>query len=707
MSILDINSQLGKMVAEATQNPNKPKGKNGKTAIDDFWEKQTKSDYVLDDKAKTVRQMIIHHFTLGDVTMQKPRVEFNDLSVINRMQVDQMAFNTYQPNNGDATVADPLNAWKSRAIKPVVRNKVISIAAHATARLIFPKVFANDDQSNDQQEAAIVMEDLMEWTGERCNYEMTSLDSTLTALTDPASITYTEYAEIKRTVKRGKKEDGTYETEDIIDPILSGFQDYQVPCDQLYIENIYEPNIQKQGWLIWRRVASYSLMQVKYQNNLLYRDFQFVRPGVQLIYNDANQSFYEIYDSNMRQEDCEEVIYWNRNMDLKIIMVNGVMLTEAANPNPRNDKLYPFSKFGYEKINNRFFYYKSLAFKMQQDANIVNTLYPMIIDGTYLRIMPPMVAAGTEMIAQNVIVPGAVTTLTDASATLNPINTTTDQGLMTAVKTLEAVEQSLDSDSADSPVNNGQSTPGDQTAYEISRIEQNAATVLGLFIKMRADFVKQYGTLRMGDILQYLTIVDTDRITDNPEMVYKTFLLPNKQSNGKTKTRKIKFDSNLSSEPQTPEQKLQNSYDVLKEQGGIDSKQELWKVNPELFRNLDFMITLNPDVLNPKSEDLERAFMLEEYDRAIANPLLDQEQVTRDFLLDAYSKSRKDPDKYFSKPNSTDPFNQMVQQAKNSQINAPNGQNQPQSNQKQPVMAGKTKAPNAGTGNIPSTGQLG
>ena len=79
------------------------------------------------------------------------------------------------------------------------------------------------------------------------------------------------------------------------------------------------------------------------------------------------------------------------------------MLTDFDNPNPRQDKLYPFDKFGYEPINNRFFYYKSLAFKLQHDADIINTIYQMVIDGTFLAIFKPMVNVGGEIIASDVI----------------------------------------------------------------------------------------------------------------------------------------------------------------------------------------------------------------------------------------------------------------------------------------------------------------
>ncbi len=406
-----------------------------------------------------MRSTIIKHFGLGYVTMYTPRVEFNDLCVLDRMQIDQMSWNTYQPNNGGPMWGDELNAWRSRALKPIVRNKCISIAAHATARLIFPKVFAYDELSDTQEDAAQVMRDLMEWTADQANYSNTSLRAVITALTDPVSIVYTEYGEVYRDVKR-EKVNGQWKREKMLDETLSGFKDEMCPADEMFIENFYETDWQKQGWLIRRKVYGYQLGEAKYKNQ--YKNWKYVRPGVQLIYNDANQSFYQVYDPNMRQWDVEEVTYWNKSMDVKIVMVNGVMLTDYDNPNPRNDKLYPFSVFGYELINNRCAYYKSLAFKLQQDANIVNTLYPMIIDGTYLQIFPAMIQTGGTMIGSDVIVPGAVTNLEDNNADLRVVQSTNVNGLKVGFDTLQAVDESLQ-ESAENPIS-GADQPTDFAA---------------------------------------------------------------------------------------------------------------------------------------------------------------------------------------------------------------------------------------------------
>jgi hypothetical protein len=604
------------------------------------------STYQPSDDEKDALLMVKKHFELGDRIMNKSRTEFNDLSVIERQNVDRLSFNSYQVNNGKGLEGDEINKWKSTAFRPVVRNKCISIAAHATARLVFPKVFAYDNQSNAQEDSARVMEDLMEWANDQAGYPMTQLNWTITALTDPASITYSEYSEVYRTIKTDK-ENGKWKEERILDETLSGFQDTIVPVNELYIENIFEPDIQKQGWLNWRKIISYSTAESKYKG--VYDNFKYVSPGIQLIYNDANGSYYDVYDTEMQDYEVEEIIYWNRSLDLKLISVNGVLLTDADNPNPRLDKLYPFTKSGYELISAKFFYYKSLAFKMMGDANAINEIYPTIIDALKLDTIPPMINKGGDAITGNVIVPGAVTTFDEKDAGLEAIRVSSANAISSGMKVMAMLEESSD-ESSQSPTQQGQKEGGSTTAYQISRIEQNAATILGLFMQMKSDWVKQFGKLRIGDNLQYLTIAEVAEIeggeSKSTELVYKTFFLHDKQSESGTKIRKIKFDSELPSEQINGSRKMELSFETLKIQG---KGEELYRVNPELFRNFKYMCGINPDIKNPQSDEIEKAMNLETYDRAINNPLADQEMVYKDFLLSTNPKSKKDPDKYVLK----------------------------------------------------------
>lgn len=632
MSIVSTTVQNGKVSAIMLRLPVDKKGNPTNEA----------SPYNPTQEERDIRALILKHFTLGSTTLYTPRVEFNDLSLTSRDQYDQMAFNTYQSNNGEAWDGDQINSWRSRAIRPVVRNKCISIAAHATARLIFPKIFAYNQSSEEDQDGARAMEDLMEWAADESNYSHTALMRVITALSSPASIGYTEYGEVYRNVKIEKDENGKWIEKKVLDRAFSCFQDIVVPVDQLYIENFYEPDIQKQGWLIWRRVFSYSLAQTKYVDR---DNFKYVRPGVQTIYDDANRNFYYTYDPNMRQEDVEEIIYWNRTLDLKIIMINGVLMTSADNPNPRADKLYPFDKFGYEPINNRCFYYKSLSFKLQHDADILNTLYQMFIDRTYLDTFKPMVNVGGEIIASDVIVPGAVTTLSSPEADLRAINLGSSADVGNGLRMLTEVEKSLN-ESSQEPLQQGEQAASGTTAYEISRLEQNANTVLGLFLQMIAKHVRDFGKLRLGDIIQYMTLGEVMKIegAENAPMVYKSFMVGSTPS--KTINRKIVFDGSMKDEYSDSDY-LESSYEILQEEKDKGEDLAIYRVNPALFRELEYKVTINPDVLNPRSEDLERAMQLELYDRLVLNPSVNQDEVLK-LLLSTNRSTRKQPDKFIA-----------------------------------------------------------
>lgn len=588
---------------------------------------------------------------VGYLNLTTPRKEFSDLSVLERLSVDNMSWNTYQPNDGNGFLGDEINSWRSNAIRPIVRNKAISIVAHATARMIFPKVFAQNSADDEDRDASMVMEDLIEWVvRNQSKYERKFLSGVISAVVNPYAIMHVEYVENYRTIKE-MDEKGNVTSKEVIDEVFSGFQMTPLDSSEFYFENFYESDIQKQGFVVWRKVIPYSTAQSKYSK---YKNFEYVKPGMQTIGGgDANNSFYNEYDSNLTGDLCEEVMYWNRSLDIYLIVCNGVLLTDCENPNPRLDKKYPFAKTYYEEISANCFAGKSLVFKMGPDARIVNDLYPMIIDGTYLQIFPPMFVKGSEEIGSDVIIPGGVTILSNPESDLKAISTNNNLGA--GLATMNEVIKSLSQSSID-PLMQGDSQPGARTAYEVAKLQQNANSDLSLFMKMIGFFVEDIGNLMISDILQYMTIGQVEDLTTDGQMklAYKTFLLPEKMTENGLKSKKIKFGLDTPSGMMSEDDLLMASYDVMAEEGGPDSKKTIVKVNPEVFRDNKYKSIVAPGFLNPLSDEVERALGLEAYDRAINNPRIASDadamdNITRDFLLNLYPQSQKNPDKYFPK----------------------------------------------------------
>ena len=86
------------------------------------------------------------------------------------------------------------------------------------------------------------------------------------------------------------------------------------------------------------------------------------------------------------------------------------------------------------------------------------------------------------------------------------------------------------------------------------------------------------------------------------------------------------------------------------------------KVNPSLFRNLKYMITVSPDIMSPRSKDLERALDLETFDRMVQSPVANQEEAYR-LLLTTNPKTMKDPDKYVAEQPEAQPETEQAMPA--------------------------------------------
>ena len=503
----------------------------------------------------------------------------------------------------------------------------------------------------------------MEWANEQAEYVKTFVYAVIAAIVNPATIIHTEYANLYRTVKEIQA-DGKWKEKKVLDEVMSGFRDTLVPLDELFIADVYEHDIQKQPYLIWRKVLNWSTAYQKYGDNADFK--KYVRPGLQIMFDSDSDAFYEQYDKELQEHLVEEVVYFDRYQDLQLSFVNGVLLTDPDQPMTRVDKLYPFVKGGYELVDEgKFFYYFSLVRKMKDDAEIINRLYQAFIDGSLLRNMPPGAVMGDEIINASVIVPGRISVM-GGETKYQPIDVGIDAAAGLAA--LEKMELSVSESSNDSQ-QSGQGDNLPDTYGQQVLLERNARVMLGLFGKMIGFMVRDLGKLRVGDILQYLTIADVEQIVgDDAPLRYRSFLIPEKIEDGKKKSHKIMlgdYAQNLSEDETT------QGFDMLALQGGaspdglqgldpeqreqfigkgFDADTKLYLVNPEIFRNLKYKVVVRPDMITPPSDALKKALNLELYDRAIANPLANQEAIFTDFLLSSYEGARDDTSKYVTKP---------------------------------------------------------
>jgi hypothetical protein len=589
------------------------------------------SNYQPPEGVRLLTHKVREDYRNGYEIMHRSYREFNDKSVLTRMDLDQKAFNSYV----DPQSSDPDESWRYNGVRPMTRNKIISIAAHVTASLIYPNVFAQDSNSKEDRVAAQVMKDLVEWNIRNSDYESTFLFGVISALTNPAVIFEQRFIEAMQTVKF-KLEDGSYTTKDLIDDIESGFNTFVVPVDELFIGNVYEYNIQKQPYLIRRRYISFEEANSRYGDH---DHFKYVKPGVLSLYSEDDDTFYDVRDDEMDDSLIEEAIYYNRYEDVQISFLNGIYFGEDnidGNPMLHRDEYnrpkYPYAKSGYEPIDEkRFFYYKSAAFKLANEQDVLDRMWRMAMDGTFLSVMPPVAVSGDETVNSSVMFPGMVSGFAKDTK-VNPMRISETNSAFNAIS---AIEQSANEASQD-PIRQGVAAPGQQTAYEVSRIEQNARIQLGLFGKMIGVLVKDVGGLMVDDIIHHQTVGQVGEV--DTSMEYQSFLLPNQQIAGKEVTKAIIFTDRFFLKDPT----IEDSFDLLKQEGGLQGDAKIYLVNPLKFAKLKYQIYVDPDVLMPKNEAFEKAMNLEAYDRMIRDPHTDKRAVSQDFLVETFAKGKSD-----------------------------------------------------------------
>ena len=567
----------------------------------------------------------------GIENQTKSRHEFNDRSIIQEIDINQQAFNSYVPPRSD----DPDLSWRAQTVRPVTRNKLISIAAHVTTTILYPGVFARDQRDEEDTMSAYVMRDLIEYVIDNSDYSKEFITGVIQMLVDPYMVIHEDFYEVMREIKV-LKENGEYDKKKVIDDIISGFSFNVIPAKEILFANFYEANIQKQRFIIRNRYIDHADAEVLYGDH---KNFQYVKPGVRTVFNEENTTFYDVKDDSMRQHQDNEVTYYNRFKDLEVIFLNGIPVTAPDRPLRRKDKKYPFAKSGYEPIGNgKCFCYKSAANKLGSDQDIVDALYNLVLDGSFLAIMPPMALYGSESYDSSVSVPGTVTAFKDPNVKLESLAPRSD--IRAALEATSLVEKSM-SESTQSSERGGVGGDTARTAREVLMLDANARASLGLFGKSIKFLVEDLGDLLVGDILQHMTVAEVGEIAG--DVKFKAFILNDKIEDGKKVTKKIQLANPADFMGDTTDME----WELLAKEGGINGDKKIIMVNPEAFREIKFKTRISADDFTPPNKALEKALNLEAYDRAIQNPVIDQEAITRDFLLNVYKPG--EGDKYIKK----------------------------------------------------------
>lgn len=592
---------------------------NGKDEILD-----AKSDYLPGEDILKRQTDIVRDFAIAQNFRDRSWSEFNDSTLTDRANKDQWMFNGNTPESS----GDPNESWKANTVNPMVRNRSISIMAHLIQAYLYPSIIAQNDQSEEDKEASVAFSDMVEWSLEQAHYSEKMMNMLYAFISEPMVCVKLDYVKAKRKIKRilDEEKDGKkWEWEEIDDEDFGGFQLDVVPYDEIYFGNVHEIDIQKQPFIVTRKIIDYTQAQTKYGH---LENWNYVKPGLYTFLNVTDNTFYEKGDEDITDNKVYEDTYYNKWADLELVFVNGILIhNDPERPMQRIDKKYPFAETGYELIHNRFIYKKSLISKLASTQIDLNDLWNAIKDMARYQATPATFSYGFEEMDSSVTIPGMNTNTQSKEAGVVPINNGSDiNGAMAVVKMLENAQY----DSSQAPLQSGLSESGQKTKYEVQRLELNAQTVLGLSGEMLAHLVRQIGELQLGLVLQHIPITDIDQITDTDATLKFMPIVMNKIQDGKKMNKKIEFTDRM---PQSEEEEEAMSFEILDEE--TTKGMSIARMNPEIMDKLKFLVKVEP-TFTDRATKISKAINL--YDRMLANPLTVQnpqvlEAVTRDLLL--------------------------------------------------------------------------
>ena len=600
------------------------------------------SAYQPEQDVTEITRHVKRDYQTGVDILYDPRREFNNRSVLDELNDNQKAFLMYPRQD----LVDPEEKWRWTGVRPITRNRILSLAAHLTASTLIPGVFAQNPDDEEDRDMAEIMRAMIEWNVRNSDYDVTFLYAVIAGLVNPVAYLGIEFVEAVQMIKTRTKTG--IKLEEAVDDVLSGLHISNIPLDEVLITNPYEYEIQRQRALGRRQYIEYSQLEKIFGSH---PNWRFVTPGVKTIYNEEDGTFYDQRDEDLRTL-AERFEYFNRGDDLQIPFINGIYLGTAdvlANPMKHRDQenrpKYPLIKFGAEPIDEkRFYFYKSIASKLMQDYTLTNKIWQIVVDTEVLNLKPPLGVMGDDKLGTDIYYPGAAVNVgKDTSFQQFPTGSAAS-----GYNLLTFVDQWINESTQD-PIKRGVSGRGDQTAFEISRIEQNARIQLGQIGKMMIQMVRDLGDRMIEDIIQHETVANIeDVVAGTLRLKFRRFLLPGQ---GGEKTREINFDDSLMGAQMTKKDIRKRKQKLFEQEGGKDGSKRISLVNPNLFKRMKYMAIVDAEVLMPKNEALEAALKLDAYAKAIQNPLIASdmeamENVTKDLLLGALKPTKGKEDKY-------------------------------------------------------------
>jgi hypothetical protein len=381
-----------------------------------------------------------------------------------------------------------------------------------------------------------------------------------------------------------------------------------VPLEDFYITNAYEPDVQKQPKIIWRKLTSFDEAQREFGH---YKGFKNVKSGMYFLVQDA-KTFYKEQD-DLGKNQVEILRYYCRLENRHIVTANGVVLYDG--PIPFKDGKYPFAKSVNEPFSIEFFWGNGHPNKYMGEQDLINTFINAMADKTINSLLPTGLSSDLDdLIEDDSIEMGKFRKVGDIDKWKWWEAPEVGQGEINMFQQiLGLARESASSDAGSSVTPRG----GKMQTRQVLLRQQEVMQKLSFNMTFLEDLERDRTELRVSHILQFYSIPRIEKITGKDgktlsELVYREVQLSNsKLSDGRTGNKVIKLITDEHSNPDS-RARLEEELSVTEVMGEIGgTPTEALAVSIDTFLDFNNMVQVVKYSSYEKNQAIDQASRME------------------------------------------------------------------------------------------------
>lgn len=498
--------------------------------------------------------------------MQKTYPQLNGRNILQAVDDWTKRWNGYIP-----AASELLDADQSRIFLNFTRNQIISYISNFALKRPKTKVKAVNKKTGSQDpKFASVCNDLLDFSSNEENGDAKFLGNSLEGAIKGTVIAYDGYLRDVQKMKVPKSFDSetgkikTIEEEKIV--YDNCYQEI-VPIEDFLIANPYQPNIQKQPFVIWRKITTYDEASCEFGD---YKNWDDVMPGNYEIGDDAKTFYRSHITSDLEQDGVEIIRFYEKYSNTHVVMANGTVLYEG--PIPFRDGRYPFAKGIFEPFDNEFFWGAGFPNKIMGEQDLINTFWNMMVDKTYGSLLPFGLSSDLDdWIEDDTLSLNRIRKVGDINKwkfdTLPGVSAGEQSMLQTALSFARENSGIVGGGPAMTP------RGGKLNVRQVLLQQQEAMKKIGFSASFMEDMEKDRNDIRLAHIFQFYSIPKIEKITGKKgkeieQLIYRDVRLSGvKLSDGKMGSKYIKLVDN----PKNPDERqgLADELSVMEAMGDV------------------------------------------------------------------------------------------------------------------------------------------